>query len=103
MRFVATISAILALLTMQRTASAEPCQISGPRYNLTGDTVHWAMQIESGHSCIRGLRFANMVFQGVQLVSRPQSGQIELRGSAFSYSAGADKGWKDSFSMAVAG
>jgi hypothetical protein len=93
----------VALLLGLGAASAEPCHIRGPRYNLVADTVHWSMEIRSGHSCTRGLRFTNVVIQGVKLVSRPQFGQIALLGSGFTYFAGVDVGGKDSFALTVVG
>jgi Protein of unknown function (DUF1565) len=92
------------LLLGMSTAAAEPCQISGPRYSLTSDTVEWSMVIERGHSCIRGVRFANVIFQSLKLISTPQYGKLELQGPGFAYSARADAGGPtDSFTIAVAG
>src|SRR6516164_5911736 len=85
------------------TVSAEPCQINGPRYSLTSDTVEWSMVIQRGYSCIRGMRFGDVIFRSLKLVSKPQYGKIELRGPGFTYSAKADGGATDYFTVAVAG
>src|SRR5215831_14409357 len=34
-------------------ASAAACVVSGPRYQLVGDTVDWSISIGSGQSCVR--------------------------------------------------
>jgi len=105
MRFARITNVVfVALLLGLGAASAEPCHISGPRYNLKSDTVEWSMDIERSHSCVRGLRFANVAFQILKLVSKPQSGQIALQGPGFTYWANADRGGgKDSFTIVVAG
>jgi hypothetical protein len=84
-------------------ASAQSCTVFGPRYNLIGDTVGWAMKIGSGSSCVRGVRFSNVEFQSLELVSPPRSGQIALQGSGFRYAAKADFRGEDSFSLEVLG
>ena len=84
-------------------ALAEPCHITGPRYNLVGDTIQWSMVIQSGHSCVRGLRFANVTIESVEVVSKPQSGQLALLGWGFTYSPGADLAEKDFFALTVLG
>ena len=81
---------VVIMLLGVRAASAQSCAVDGPRYNLTEDTVHWSMKIGSGRSCIRGIRFANVHIESVKLISPPQSGQIALQGSGFTYSAKAN-------------
>jgi hypothetical protein len=102
--FVRTTNAACCMLLFRlSTPSAEPCHFTGPRYNLASDTVEWSMAIESGHSCIGGLRIANVVFGSLKLVSKPQYGKIELHGPGLTYSTKADGGEKDSFTLALAG
>jgi hypothetical protein len=102
--FTRTAMACGILLLGLSTVSAEPCQIDGPRYNLASDIVEWSMVIRRGHSCIGGIRFANVIFQSLKLVSKPQYGKMELQGPGFIYSAKADgEGGTDSFTVAVAG
>ena len=91
------------LLLGLNTAASEPCQINGPRYNLASDTVEWSMVIQRGHSCTRGVHVANVMFQSLKLVSEPQYGKIELQGPGFTYSAKADGGERDSFTLVMAG
>jgi hypothetical protein len=62
------------------------------------------MKIASGRSCVHGVRFGNVDVESVQLVSPPQSGQVELlQGPGFKYDAKADFGGQDAFSLAVVG
>ena len=82
---------------------AEPCHITGPRYNLVGDTVRWSMAIQSSHSCVSGLRSANVAMEKVKVVSKPQSGQIALLGWGFRYSAAPDLEGKDAFILEITG
>lgn len=93
----------LVLLFGISTVLADSCRISTPYYNLVGDTVRWPMTIESGHSCIYGLRFANVTMEKVRLVSKPQSGHAALLGWGFGYSAGADAEGKDAFTLRISG
>jgi hypothetical protein len=96
-------TACLMLLFGLTAASAEPCNLSGPRYRLVGDTVRWSLAIERGHSCVRGLRSADVTLDGVELVSKPQSGQVKLLGWGFTYSSAARVAESDTFTLAVVG
>jgi hypothetical protein len=99
-----TALAAFAVLQLGLTAaSAEPCRLSGPRYGLVGDTVQWSFAIERGHSCIAGLRLANVTLDSVKLISQPQSGQVTLSGWGFSYSSAAGIGERDTFTLALVG
>jgi hypothetical protein len=101
-KIVATTAVIL--LFGCRAASAERCVIlSGPRYNLVADAISWSMRIASGHHCVRGVRFANVEFESVTLISSPQSGQVVLQGWGFTYTAQADFRGEDSFALEVSG
>jgi hypothetical protein len=86
-----------------QAASAQTCPIDGPRYNLIADTVGWSMEIARGHSCFGGIRFANVVFESVKLISPPRAGHVTLHGSGFKYTAEADFGGEDSFTLVVSG
>jgi hypothetical protein len=96
-------AAFAVLLLGLRAASAESCRFSGPRYGLVGDTVQWSFAIERGHSCIAGLRLANVTLDSVKLISQPQSGQVTLSGWGFSYSSAAGIGERDTFTLALVG
>jgi hypothetical protein len=84
-------------------ASAQTCLTDAPRYRLTTDAVTWAMTLAVGRSCLRGVRFGNVEFEQLKLISPPQSGVVELQGSGFIYSPAAHFSGKDSFSLAVLG
>jgi hypothetical protein len=86
-----------------QAAFASECIISGARYELSSDTVDWSMKIGSGQSCIRGLRFNNIVIDTVKVISSPRSGQVTLLGPAFSYGAKSDFQGEDSFNVVVSG
>lgn len=99
-----SIAASIALVSLSvRVACAGGCIVSGPRYLLTSDTVDWSMKIGSGQSCVRGLRFNNVIIESVKLVSPPQSGHLNLLGPGFTYSAKSDYEGRDSFTVTVAG
>ena len=61
------------------------------------------LKIASGSSCVHGLKFGTFIIENVKLVSSPQSGQIELLGSGFIYTAKADFDGQDFFSLAISG
>ena len=98
-------SALLALLLVfVRPALGDACVLTiGSQYQLKSDTVDWTMQINSGQSCIRGLRHKRVTIDTAKLVSPPQSGQVKLLGSGFSYTAKSDFQGQDSFTVQVSG
>jgi hypothetical protein len=96
--------AVLAVLSLGiRAAFAGECRISGARYQLQSDTVQWLMQIHAGQSCVRGVRFSNVAFDKIKLISPPHYGQVTLLGSGFSYRAKSDFQGEDSFVIGVSG
>jgi hypothetical protein len=74
-----------------------------PPYQLKSDTVDWIMQISRGQSCVRGLRHGRATIHTAKLISPPQSGQVKLLSSGFSYTAKSDFQGKDSFTIQVSG
>src|SRR5262249_12290194 len=82
---------------------ADACVWNGPQYRLASDTVRWSLELSSGETCIRGVRFSNVVFDKLVLVSAPQTGHVRLRGPGFSYKAAADFEGQDFFSLMVSG
>ena len=86
-----------------RAVYAGECVISGPPYRLQSDTVEWRMNIASGQSCIRGVRFNNVVNPAIKIISPPKFGQVTLLGPAFSYAAKSDFRGDDSFTVGVSG
>ena len=61
------------------------------------------MQISSGQSCVRGLRHGRVTIDSAKLISAPQSGQVKLLGSGFSYTAKSDFQGNDAFTIQVSG
>lgn len=95
---------LVAFLSLGISAAyATECVVSGPRYRLNSDVVNWSIKIGSGQSCIRGLRFNNVAFESLKLVSPPLSGQVTLRGPSFIYSAKPEYEGEDFFIVAVSG
>src|SRR6516225_10051248 len=87
-----------------RPALGDPCVLTvGSLYQLKSDTVDWIMQTSSGQSCIRGLRHKRVTIDSAKLISPPQSGQVKLLGSGFSYTAKSDFEGQDSFTIQVSG
>src|SRR5215831_15387666 len=92
------------LLVFVRPALGEPCVLTvGSLYQLKSDTVDWTMQTSSGQSCIRGLRHKRVTIDSAKLISPPQSGQVKLLGSGFSYTAKSGFQGQDSFTVQVSG
>src|SRR5262245_4492969 len=92
------------LLVFVRPALGDPCVLTvGSLYQLKSDTVDWTMQTSSGQSCIRGLRHKRVTIDSAKLISPPQSGQVKLLGSGFSYTAKSDFQGQDSFTVQVSG
>jgi Right handed beta helix region len=90
-------------LVEEREALAQTCVVSGPRYMLIAEAVQWSMEIKSGHRCVRGVRFRDVEFDRLTLVSPPQSGHVTIQGPAFTYVAKSDFDGHDSFTLTVSG
>jgi hypothetical protein len=84
-------------------ANAGECLITGPHYQLQSDVVEWQLKTRIGQSCIRGVRFKNVVDPVIKVISAPRLGKLTLLGPAFSYTAGLDGADEDSFSIEVSG
>src|SRR6516225_9400205 len=92
------------LLVFVRPALGDACVLTvGSLYQLKSDAVDWTMQTSSGQSCIRGLRHNRVTIDAAKLISPPQSGQVKLLGSGFSYTAKSDFEGQDSFTIQVSG
>jgi hypothetical protein len=61
------------------------------------------MTMVSGHGCVRGVRFSNVQFESLKLISPPKFGEVVLQGSGFIYSPKADFHGQDLFAVAVFG
>ena len=61
------------------------------------------MKIDSGQSCIGGLRFGNVIIESLELVSSPRTGQVTIHGPGFAYSAKPEYEGEDYFTIALSG
>lgn len=88
-----------------RPALAQQCVIDSARYpyNLADDIVGWSMKVIPGSTCLSGVRFGNVVIEGVKLISPPKYGEVALRGSGFSYISKADFAGEELFALEVFG
>jgi hypothetical protein len=93
----------VAFITRSQEVSAQTCVSQAPHYLLTSDTVDWSIQVASGQSCLRGLRYGNVVLQKVSLAAPPKSGNVQLVGPAFRYTANPGVHGEDSFTIEVSG
>jgi hypothetical protein len=102
---VALLTALAAVSVMgSHEAFAQSCVIQNPqRYLLTSDAVDWSIQVASGRSCLRSLRFSNVLLERVSLIAPPKSGNVQLVGPAFRYTAKDGFHGEDSFSIEVLG
>jgi hypothetical protein len=82
---------------------ADACVLNGPRYQLASDTVHWFLELSDGETCLRGVRFNNVVVDKLMVVSAPRTGHVTLQGTGFSYKAARDFQGRDFFSLMVSG
>ena len=98
------ITSLATLLLFAMPALADSCIFSAaPPFQLISDAVDWAMQIGSGASCTRGLKFGPINISEVKLVAPPQSGQVAIKGPSFSYTAKPDFQGQDEFTLQVSG
>jgi hypothetical protein len=102
MRFPANILLGVIFLAIPSTF-ADACVLNGPRYQLASDTVRWSLELNDGETCIRGVRFNNVVVDKLMVVSAPQTGQVTLQGTGFSYKAMSNSQGHDFFSLMVSG
>jgi hypothetical protein len=101
---VALLTALAAVSVMRsHEASAQSCVIESPRYLLTSDSVDWSIQVGSGKSCVRGLRMGDVVLERVSLIVPPKSGNVQLIGPGFRYTATSGFHGEDSFSIELLG
>jgi hypothetical protein len=82
---------------------ADACVLNGPRYQLASDTVRWSLELSGGETCIRGVRFNNVVVNKLMVISAPGTGHVTLQGTGFSYKATNDFQGRDFFSLMVSG
>lgn len=92
-----------ALALWPYETSAQTCVTQAPRYALTSDTVDWSIQVATGQSCVRGLRWGNVVLERVALTTSPKFGNVQLVGPGFRYTANGGFHGDDSFIVEVRG
>src|SRR5262245_65580855 len=95
---------LLALLLVSvRPALGDACVLTGGSlYQLKSDAVDWTMRTDSGQRCIRGLRHNRVTIDTAKLISPPQSGQVKLLCSGFSYTAKSEFEGQDASTIQVA-
>jgi hypothetical protein len=86
---VALLTALAAVsVVSSHDAFAQSCVIQNPQhYLLASDAVDWSMQVASGKSCLHGLRIGSVLLEKVSLIAPPESGNVQLVGPAFRYTA----------------
>src|SRR6476660_7280631 len=94
---------VIGVAIWSYAASAQTCVTQAPRYALTSDTVDWSIQVATGQSCVRGLRWGNVVLERIVLTNPPKSGNVQLFGPGFRYTANSGFHGDDSFSVEVRG
>ena len=98
------ITSLATFLLLAMPTLADSCVFSAaPPFQLSSDAVDWAMQIGSGTSCTRGLKFGPINISDVKLIAPPQSGQVAIKGPSFSYTAKPDFQGEDDFILRVSG
>ena len=98
------INSVGALLLLTSPAFAESCVFSlMPPYALKSDVVNWELQIASGKTCTKGLKYGSVAISNVKLKAPPESGKVTLQGPGFSYTAKPDFEGQDAFTIQVVG
>ena len=78
------ISSLATLLLFTVSALADSCIfLAAPPFQLSSDAVDWTMQIGSGTSCTRGLKFGPINISDVKLIAPPQSAKSLLKARPF--------------------
>jgi len=92
------------LLLLTLPASADSCIFSlMPPYALKSDAVNWELQIASGKTCTKGLKYGSVVISNVKLKAPPEFGKVTVQGPGFSYTAKPDFEGQDAFTLQVTG
>ena len=93
-----------ALLLLTLPAFADSCVFSlMPPYALKSDVVNWEMQIASGKTCTKGLKYGSVAISKLNLVAPPEFGKVTVQGPGFSYTAKPDFEGQDAFTIQVTG
>jgi hypothetical protein len=98
------ISSLGTFLLLTLPALGDSCIFSlTPPYALKSDAVDWTMQIGSGKTCTRGLKYGAVTINNVKVTAPPQSGKVTVQGPGFSYTAKPDFEGQDEFTIQVSG
>ena len=93
-----------ALLLLTSPTLADSCVFSlMPPYALKSDAVNWEMQIASGKTCTKGLKYDSVAISNVKLTAPPEFGKVTVQGPGFSYTAKPDFEGQDAFTIQVTG
>ena len=93
-----------ALLLLTLPAFADSCVFSlMPPYALKSDAVNWEMQIASGKTCTKGLKYGSVAISNLKLTAPPEFGKVTVLGPGFSYTAKPDFEGQDAFTIQVTG
>jgi Bacterial Ig domain len=93
-----------ALLLLTSPAFADSCVFSlMPPYALKSDAVNWEIQIASGKTCTKGLKYGSVNITNVKLTAPPEFGKVTVQGPGFSYTAKPNFEGQDAFTIQVAG
>jgi hypothetical protein len=93
-----------ALLLLTLPAFADSCVFSlMPPYALKSDAVNWEMQIASGKTCTKGLKYGSVAISKLNLIAPPEFGKVTVQGPGFSYTAKPDFEGQDAFTIQVTG
>jgi hypothetical protein len=73
-----------ALLLLMVPAYADSCVFSLiPPYALKSDAVNWEIQIGSGKTCTKGLKYGSVAISNVKLKAPPEFGKVTVQGQDF--------------------
>jgi hypothetical protein len=78
------ISLVGALVVFAGPAYADSCVFSlMPPYALKSDAVNWEMQIGSGKTCTKGLKYGSVAISNMKLKAPPEFGKVTVQGPGF--------------------
>jgi hypothetical protein len=99
----ALIALALCSVAPLRAEASPNCLKDQAAYQLSGDTVEWAMAIAPGANCIQGLRWSFMQVYAVWVLKKPANGNLVIVGPGFRYFANSGFSGNDKFSLVVVG
>jgi hypothetical protein len=84
-------------------ANATNCLKAHKVFNLSGDSIEYAMTIAPGADCIQGLRASTMQIYDIWVLKQPEHGDLVMVGPGFRYFAKSDFSGTDKFTLVVVG